>query len=155
MDSSSEDRGYVTHECQSQQDATQYRVMYSHDRNTKQVCCGPCSNTNSNANMYDGHFLLLTNTCLFNKQTVHDKHEEFNKKRWVRHFVKLHHTKCFVSVYCQHINNPPQTSSKSLGEHPRTSQARGVLQEEDPPPDGGSQEADGERQVFRCCKQGE
>lgn len=76
MDSNSEDGGYFIHDCPSQQDATQYRVMYSHDRNTE------------------------------------------------------------------------QTSSKSLGEHPRTSQARGVLQEEDPPPDGGSQEADGERQVF-------
>lgn len=49
MDSNSEDGGYFIHDCPSQQDATQYRVMYSHDRNTEQA--------------------------------VHDKHEEFNKKR--------------------------------------------------------------------------
>lgn len=38
MDSSSDDGGHLIQDCPSQPDDAQYRVMYSDDRNTEQVC---------------------------------------------------------------------------------------------------------------------
>lgn len=93
MDSNSEDGGCFIQDCPSQQDATQYRVMYSHDRNTKQVCCGARCNAHTNT----------VQTCTMG--TVGDlqthvfnlQGEELNKKRWARHSVELN-SKCSVFV---------------------------------------------------------
>lgn len=63
MESNSEDGGHLIHNCPPQQDATQYRVMYSQDRNTNQVCYrGGRFNTNTNVNMSDFFCHLKSNT---------------------------------------------------------------------------------------------